>query len=129
MPFSSLLAVILGGGLGAGMRFFTYRLLCQYIKGEVFYFLATLSVNIIGCLILGVILGFFSSREGLYSKDLVLFLGTGFCGGFTTFSTFSLEGLSLIQKGELSLFAMYIISSLGLGLLCGLAGLLIGKSL
>ncbi len=128
MPFSPLLAVMLGGGLGAGLRFLAYRFLCTFIKGETFYFLATLSVNVLGCLILGFIMGFFSTRNGLVPKELILFLGTGFCGGFTTFSTFGLEGLALIEKGELGLFALYMLLSLGLGLLLGFAGLLLGRS-
>lgn len=129
MPFTPLLAVMLGGGLGAGLRFLTYRFLCNFIKGETFYFLATLSVNVLGCLLLGFIMGFFSSRNGLVPKELILFLGTGFCGGFTTFSTFGLEGLALIEKGEFGLFALYVSLSLGLGLICGFAGLLLGRSL
>ncbi len=129
MPFSPLLAVVLGGGLGAGLRFLAYRFLCNFIKGETFYFLATLSVNVLGCLLLGFIMGFFSTRNGLVPKELILFLGTGFCGGFTTFSTFGLEGLALIEKGELGLFALYMLLSLGLGLLFGFAGLLLGRSL
>ncbi len=129
MSFSPLLAVMLGGGLGAGFRFLVYRFLCDFIKGETFYFLATLSVNVLGCLLLGFITGFFSTRNGLVPKELILFLGTGFCGGFTTFSTFGLEGLALVEKGELGLFTLYIFLSLGLGLLLVFLGLLLGRSL
>ncbi len=129
MQWSSLLAVCLGGGIGAGLRFVSYRLLCQFIKGEGFYFLATLSVNILGCLLLGLLVGFSSSRAELIPKELILFLGTGLCGGFTTFSTFGIEGLALIEKGELGLFALYVVLSLGLGLLFGFGGLLLGRSL
>ncbi len=128
MSFSLLLAVMLGGGLGAGLRFLAYRFLCSFIKGETFYFLATLSVNVLGCLLLGFIMGFFSTRTELVPKELVLFLGTGFCGGFTTFSTFGLEGLALIEKGEFGFFVLYLVLSLGLGLLFGFVGLLLGRS-
>ncbi len=129
MQWTALIAVVMGGGIGAGLRFLTYRLLCNFIKGETFYFLATLSVNILGCLLLGFIMGFFSTRNELVPKELILFLGTGLCGGFTTFSTFGMEGIALIEKGELGLFALYMALSLGLGLMLGFAGLLLGRSL
>ncbi len=129
MQWTALIAVVMGGGIGAGLRFLIYRLLCNFIKGETFYFLATLSVNVLGCLLLGFIMGFFSTRNGLVPKELILFLGTGLCGGFTTFSTFGMEGIALIEKGELGLFALYIALSLGLGLMMGFVGLLLGRSL
>ncbi len=129
MQWTALIAVVLGGGIGAGLRFLVYRLLCNFIKGETFYFLATLSVNVLGCLLLGFIMGFFSTRNELVPKELILFLGTGLCGGFTTFSTFGMEGIALIEKGELGLFALYMALSLGLGLMMGFVGLLLGHSL
>lgn len=88
----SILFVGLGGAIGAAGR---YLISLIPVKGA-FPFLTFLT-NLLGAILIGVIVGFAASKENA-SKDLVLFLKTGVCGGFTTFSTFSLESLLLLEN-------------------------------
>jgi len=113
----NLLAVGLGGALGA---------VCRYLIGQVVpkldsgFPLGTFVVNLIGCFGIGLIVGFVGRHSGLDPR-LVLFLQTGICGGFTTFSTFSLETLALIEDGCFAVGVLYIALSVLLGLLSLLA--------
>ncbi|MBP5679909.1 MAG: CrcB family protein, partial [Bacteroidales bacterium] len=68
-----------------------------------------------GCLLIGLLWGW-SSRQGSMPASVNLFLSVGLCGGFTTFSTFSKESLSLLQSGQLSTFLLYVLLSLLLGI-------------
>ena len=97
-PFSLsfLLAVALGSAAGGVARYLLTRVVQDRI--DVAFPYGTLAVNILGCLLLGVILQAALS-SGRMSEATQLLLTTGFCGGFTTFSTFSYEGVRLIQDG------------------------------
>ncbi len=128
MSWTAVLSVALGGGLGAGLRYICSLAIIKYIQNPNHSFLATLVVNILGCFILGLITGLVFTRQEV-SRELVLFLTTGLCGGFTTFSTFGVESLKLLEKGQWTLFVLYIIVSISLGLLLAFAGLTLGKSL
>ena len=81
----------------------------------------TLTVNIIGCFLIGMVYGF-AERSGL-SNEWKLFLATGILGGFTTFSAFSYESISLMQDGRAGMALLYIGVSVVLGLLATYAGL------
>ena len=113
----NLLAVGLGGAIGA---------VCRYLLGQVIpklgsgFPLGTFAVNLIGCFAIGLIVGI-AGRHGNLDPRLVLFLQTGVCGGFTTFSTFSLETLALIEDGRFAVGVLYIALSVLLGLLSLLA--------
>ena len=96
-----IISIALGGALGAVFRYFIS--LIPY-KSE--FPLLTLVTNIIGAVIIGFVAGY-ASRKGM-NKNLLLFLKTGFCGGFTTFSTFSLEALMLIKSGKTVLAVIYM---------------------
>ena len=89
---------------------------------------ATLTVNVVGCFLIGILFGL-SGRAGTLSPEWRIFLTTGFCGGFTTFSTFSYETLRLAQDGEL----LYLFANVGLSVILGLAatyaGILLMRSL
>ena len=74
---------------------------------------ATFTVNILGCLLIGLLWGW-GSRS--LSPQLMLLLSVGLCGGFTTFSTFSRESLALLQGGSYLLFALYVAGSIVLGI-------------
>ena len=86
--------------------------------------LGTMVVNVAGCLFIGLLYGWFE-RADVLSPEWRLFLTVGFCGGFTTFSTFSLESLVLLEDGRPVLFGGYVLLSVTL---C-LAGVWLGKHL
>ena len=101
----SFLAVGAGGALGAVCR---YALSLLPYKGE--FPLLTLVTNLLGAVLIGSIVGFAQTKA--LPQWTVMFLKTGFCGGFTTFSTFSLEAYQLFEKGEKLLAALYVLLSI-----------------
>ena len=109
----NILAVALGGGIGAALR---YGLSLLPISRE--FPMATLLTNFLGAFLIGLI----AAQAGRLSTRSVLLLKTGICGGFTTFSTFSLEALALLEKKAYFLGALYIALSVAgcmIGVLCG----------
>lgn len=102
------LMVALGGGLGAVLRF-GISFLLPVPPGTFPY--ATFLINALGCLLAGILWGVFDQSVGKGST-LHLLLITGFCGGFTTFSTFSLEILSFMQQGQWLQVILYAVGSL-----------------
>lgn len=109
------LAVGLGGALGAMLR---YGISLLPYRGT--FPLLTLITNLLGAILIGFVVGAAAARP--ISQSTVLFLKTGVCGGFTTFSTFSLEAYTLLQRGHGSLALLYALCSV---VLC-LAGVAIG---
>ena len=87
---------------------------------------ATVLVNLIGCLIIGLLWGFLS-RNASESTSWGLFLTVGLCGGFTTFSTFSKEALTMLQSGQIWGFASYIALSILAGIALVALGYYIGR--
>ena len=85
----------------------------------------TFIVNIVGCLVLGILYGI--STPLLNYPNLRLFLATGLLGALTTFSTFSLETITLLQGGDLLKAGTNVVLSIVIGLLAGLAGIAIGR--
>jgi len=108
----SYLAVFLGGGFGSLARYGLARWAIDAGR-EILW--GTLAANVLACLLLGY-LAYGASQE-TYSPTTRLLLATGFCGGFSTFSTFSLEAFSLLQSGRIGLALLYV----GLSILLGLA--------
>ena len=82
---------------------------------------ATLLVNIVGCMVIGLAYGLCARYTNL-SQHLCLLLTTGLCGGFTTFSTFANESLALLQAGNIGQFVTYVLLSVVGGLLAVLIG-------
>lgn len=120
----AILLVGSGGFLGSVLRY----LLSKYIEStwlSSFPF-GTFGVNIIGCLIIGLIYGL--SIKNIASGEIRLLLATGFCGGFTTFSSFSYEFLTLLQDGQLWYAFLYSFCSLLAGLLAVWIGLTLIKT-
>ena len=109
----SFILVFLGGGLGSGLRYLVTTAMNQYSK--VFPF-GTFTVNMLGCLLIGLILGY-AQKENTLTSNQTLLLATGFCGGFTTFSAFANENLELIKNGEIFNFSVYTIGSVLIGIL------------
>jgi CrcB protein len=119
-----LLLVGFGGFLGSVARFTLSRFF-QNLAFSSFPF-GTLSVNIAGCFLIGLIYGI-SDRGNLFGSDLRLFLTIGFCGGFTTFSSFSIESMVLLKQGNFLYFALYASFSFLLCLIATWAGSLLAK--
>ena len=114
----SFLLVFLGGGLGSALRYLVVIAMNQYSKVLPF---GTFTVNILGCLLIGMILGY-AQKENTLTSNQILLLATGFCGGFTTFSAFANENLELIKNGEIFNFSVYIIGSILVGILAVFIG-------
>lgn len=91
-----VIAIFLGGGLGSIARYGVSELVKLFWKNQ--FPLGTLLANVLSCLVMGLLLGFFS--EKINSQELKALLLIGFCGGFSTFSTFSKETLDLFQSGN-----------------------------
>lgn len=120
-----LLLVFLGGGLGSMLRYVISKNLNTHFQN---FFLGTFTVNIVGCLLIGIILGF-SLKNDYLSQNQTLLLSTGFCGGFTTFSTFAFEKHSLLRTGDLMNFSIYTMASIIVGIIAIALGLWISKLL
>ena len=108
--------VFVGGGLGSALRFGVGKLFISSLNK---FPTATFLVNMIGCLLIGLFVAYFSKSENSFYK--ILFV-TGFCGGFTTFSTFSNESIFLLKNNQFTLAVIYILSSLIVGLLATFLG-------
>ena len=114
----SFLLVFLGGGLGSALRYLVASAMNQYSKVLPF---GTFTVNILGCLLIGMILGY-AQKENTLTSNQILLLATGFCGGFTTFSAFANENLELIKNGEIFNFSVYTTTSILVGVLAVFIG-------
>ena len=117
------LIVILGAGLGGGARHGINVAVSRLLPGLGFP-LATLIINVLGSFLMGMLAEGFALR-GAAGHPARLFLTTGVLGGFTTFSTFSLDAISLYERGEPALAALYV----GVSVAGGLLGLVAGMAL
>lgn len=121
-----LLLVMLGGAIGAGFRYHISRVALEQM-GAGFPW-GTFIVNLLGGLLMGIVAGIALS-DGEAAEPLVLFLGVGVIGGFTTFSAFSLEAVQMIQRGEIALAAAYAVSSLAGSIVLLFLGMLAARGL
>ncbi len=116
----NILLVGLGGGLGSMARYLCQRwVAANYMHSFPW---GTFAVNIVGCFAIGIFWGMtFKSFDS--NESWKLFLMTGLCGGFTTFSAFTLEGIGLLKEEKLALFFTYVAASVLIGLLATYAGM------
>jgi CrcB protein len=119
-----LLLVFVGGGFGSVLRFIIGKWLNNSENGIPY---GTFAANIIGSLLIGIILGLAAKNETL-SQSQTLLLATGFCGGFTTFSTFAYENHVFLKAGDFTSFAIYTIASFVIGFLAVFLGLYLVKA-
>ena len=122
-----VLLVGFGGALGALGRYGLGLLIVRWF-GTGFPW-ATLAINLIGCLIIGMAMGAGPGPAGFLSRDLRLLGVVGFLGAFTTFSTFGYETISLLQGGKPALAVAYVLSSVILGLGAVALGILATRGL
>ncbi len=120
----NVIAVFLGGGIGAVLRYLTGVFAVRYLSVNLP--VATFAVNIIGCFILGLLFAFFIDKPEI-NTPLKLALTAGFCGGLTTFSTFSLELFEMLKNAQYMQVFVYLILSLIIGLLAVWVGVCCAK--
>jgi fluoride exporter len=118
----AIFLVFVGAGLGGVFRHFVNLIAARWL-GNDFPF-GTLFINVTGSLLMGVLVGWLAFKTSAnWSQPLRLFVATGVLGGYTTFSTFSLETILLIERQEIAMAALYVLASLLFGFL-GLWGAL-----
>lgn len=122
---NSLIYIALGGGLGAVSRHLIGEQ-SKRIWGTDFP-IGTMTVNIIGSLLMGLLIGWLLTRQG--GENLKLFLATGFLGGFTTFSAFSLDAINLLERKAYSPFILYVGGSVIVAILALWIGLLLARKI
>jgi CrcB protein len=118
----SLTLVGIGGAIGSILRYVSSLIINKYFSGS--FPLATFIVNMTGCLLIGFLIGYFYKHP---QDHLKLLLITGLCGGFTTFSTFSAENLTLFQNGLTINALLYILLSVVIGVSLVWLGSVLGK--
>jgi CrcB protein len=108
------LLIAFGGGIGSVLRY-----ACSKWLNEPSFPYGTLSVNIVGSFLIGLLWALFASEAG---DEKQLLLITGFCGGFTTLSAFSLEGLQLLQQSKFTSFFLYTFATIFFGIAATFTG-------
>ena len=113
--FKDILFVGIGGGIGSIMRFLTSRFMARLVAAQ-WLFLGTLAANLIGCFLIGILSGWMLSHMPDNQPFRLLFI-VGFCGGYTTFSTFAFENYRLIEMNQWGILLIYLTVSVVLGII------------
>lgn len=119
----SILLIFLGGGFGSVLRYMIGKYLNNAENGIPY---GTFAANILGSLLIGIILAL-AAKNNTLSQNQTLLLATGFCGGFTTFSTFAYENHVFLKSGDFTSFAIYTIASFIVGFLAVFFGMYLVK--
>ncbi len=119
----TLLLVFLGGGTGSIARYLLGKLYNDSSSGIPY---GTFTANILGSLLIGLVLGWALKNNSLNSHTTLL-LASGFCGGFTTFSTFAYENHLLLKSGDFTSFVLYAVATFTLGIVAVFGGIEIAK--
>lgn len=117
------LLVALGGAIGSMGRYGTGVLVGKFWDSS--FPLATMLINIAGSLFMGLFIGFLVRTTPAWQSDARLFVAVGVLGGFTTFSSFSLDTISMVERGQLAQAVLYVMVSLFVGLLALYGGLVV----
>ncbi|MBX2925968.1 MAG: fluoride efflux transporter CrcB [Chitinophagaceae bacterium] len=120
----AILIIWIGGGLGSVLRYLAQLGMSKLVTTT--FPAGTFLVNITGCFIIGLLYGL-ADKYTVLTTEWRLFLVTGLCGGYTTFSSFSYEGISLFRQGNYTYFILYVVLSVVIGLLSTLGGMNIVK--
>ena len=118
------LLVMVGAAFGAPSRWLLDQAVRNRVRGDFPW--GTLAINVAGSLLLGLLLGAPAGRTG---TALVALLGTGFCGGFTTFSSFGFETVRLAEEGEYRAACLNVMASVGVGVAAAFLGWSLGQAL
>ncbi len=118
----NLILVAVGGAFGSVLRYIIYLIVAK--KSASAFPFQTLLVNVLGCFLIGILIGYLSKNQ---NESLKLLLVTGFCGGFTTFSAFGLENITLLQNQQYQIAITYTLLSFILGITAVGLGILIHK--
>ena len=116
----------IGGFVGSVSRYLVSLAFAAWLVSPYPY--ATFAVNIVGCAAMGILFGL-SERSGVLSNELRALLMAGFCGGFTTFSAFSIESVALLEQKQFTELFLYVGLSVVLGVAATYAGILIVRSI
>ena len=120
----NFLLVFLGGGLGSGLR---YLLSLAFQAKKTGFPLGTFVANILGSLFIGILLATFIKNQE-WEQQYKLLAAVGFCGGFTTMSSFSAENIQFLRDGHYGLFALYLTLTIVICLFCTFLGFQLIKS-
>jgi CrcB protein len=121
--FGTLLTVAAGGAIGASLRYLTGVMVVRLL-GQTGFPVAIILVNVLGSFLMGVFVVLAAQRGLTYLSPLVM---TGVLGGFTTFSAFSLEAVSLYERGDAGQAVLYVCLSVALSILGLVAGLAVAR--
>ena len=120
------LLLVGGGSFLGGIARYLVKIGCERLFPAATLPIGTMAANVAGCFLIGLLYGI-ASRNASVSQEVLLFLTVGFCGGFTTFSTFMNENFTMLQGGEFLNAALYAGLSLAVGLLFLYFGSLVSR--
>ena len=124
MMLKNILLIFVAGGTGSIARFLCQKYIYEWNPHP--FPLGTFLVNVVGCFLIGVFYGL-SEKGNVLTPEWRLLLTTGFCGGFTTFSSFAYENIGLLKRGDFLYVGLYTAGSIIIGLLAVWFGMVIIK--
>ena len=124
MLYKTLALIGFGGMLGSISRYLVSEYVTEHFPQAFPY--GTFAVNIVGCLLIGLFYGL-SDRHEWFTPEWRVLLTAGFCGGFTTFSTFAIENMALLETSRYMVFGLYTAGSVVFGIFAVLLGMVLAK--